>query len=231
MLCPVLIDVMIIAEHTKALIPPKSRIRTVTWLHSLIEVAGSPLLIEHLVVAVTSVQSHMILEVLTNLVTPRERELPSPVVHRTIVVRCTLVTNDRRNSTRVVQQDVAVALMIVVECQVQTTVKEACIDTQVKLIRLTPVNIWVVGCRVLVHTNTVGGCLALVVLTKDGTLIQVEVIVRLPLPWSNVITTGYTVRYTKLQVIEPLQPFSILKPRLLADSPTQTECWEGSPIV
>ena len=222
---------MIVAEHTKALIPPKSRIRTVTWLHSLIEVAGSPLLIEHLVVAVTSIQSHMIFEVLTNLVTPRERELPSPVVHLTIVVRCTLVTNDRRNSTVIVQQDVAVALMIVVECQVQTTIQEACIDTQVKLIRLTPVHIGVVSSCVLVHTNTVGGCLSLVILTKHSTLVQVEVIVSLPLPWSNVITTCYTVRYAKLQVVEPLQPFSVLKPRFLADGPTQTECRESTPFV
>ena len=180
----------------------------------------------------TSVQSNLVLEVLTNLVTPVDADFPTPAVHLTKVGGSRLCTNGGRYVLSEVQQHLTVALLIVVNVDGKTTVQQLEVKTDIGLIRLIPVYVTVDGRGVFVDRDTSVLTWVLVGrLTEYDTLVLIKCVDLQPLPWCQVITTGDTPAGTDLQEVNPLQPFYILEPRLLADNPTCGDSREGSPVV
>lgn len=228
-LVEVLLNVLERTEHTDALHTPGSDICTSTVYDLTIDIVILEVHNQYLVVVETSVQSNLVLEVLTNLVTPVDAEFPTPAVHLTKVGGSRLCTNGGRYVLSEVQQHLTVALLIVVNVDGKTTVQQLEVKTDIGLIRLIPVYVTVDGRGVLVDRATSVLTWVLVGrLTEYDTLVLIKCVDLQPLPWCQVITTSDIPAGTDLQEVNPLQPFYILEPRLLADNPTCGDSREGS---
>ena len=88
--------------------------------------------ISHLIVVVGEVGVHIVVEVLSDAVSPAESELHTDVLHvTTIYIRCTSTygCEDWR-----LNQPVFCGLVVPVECHVQAAVEEASVETEVELL-------------------------------------------------------------------------------------------------
>ena len=170
----------------------------------------------------------MVFQVLTYLVTPGQRELPTPVVHLTEVHGGTLSTDGRGNGLHDVHQHLAVPLTVVVERNIQLAVQEHGVETDVHLVRLVPMYIAVHSRVVLVDGDAVARLIA-ESFTEHGAAVGILGVDLHPLPGGGVVAAGQTEGGAELEEVHELH--LLLEPVLFRYHPTGTGGGEGAPVV
>ena len=156
-----------------------------------IDILVFPVHVEHFVVRVARVDTHVVFEVLANLVAPGYRELVTPVVHLAKVGRSRLCAHGRGDVLLDIEQHLAVPLTISIEGHCQASVKEVSIDTHIELVRFVPVHIGVHSRVVFVDGDTVAGIIASA-FAEYHTLVGILSIHLHPLPCGKVVTASET---------------------------------------
>ena len=177
----------------------------------------------HLILIISNVPADAVGEVFTDLVAPVDSELNTSVLYGTSILQLLRETCRRRNGHG--DEQVLRGLLIPVENHAELTADEACIETEVKLLRGLPSQL-LVGEALRINTGSIVVLVAVEGIVTVGTILEGSEITEAV---SNVLVTVLSPTCTDLQEVEPGR--GLLHELLVRDYPTCRNRGEVTPTM
>ena len=174
--------------------------------------------ITYLITIICTIETNIIIEVLTNIITPAQVEFKTFILHITTIDKWCTSTSCCKN--RSLYQPVLCSLDIIIKINIQTR-EETCINTDIKLLRCLPCKIFISQTTwestIVIAQNSRRLCIVISRCTKQvmriSSLDRSQVLIII-----NILVTNLSPACTNFQIIHPLG--STLHPLFIGYCPT-----------